>query len=83
MIPKNMLGLYICFGLVIAVLTVLVVAGSVCYVMGCLRWRRRIAEVREGQPVYLGWNCCFHDRGIRETILTSAILSNSYLAHVI
>ena len=64
MIPKNMTGQYICYGLVIVVLAVALTAGSVCYVTHCARWRRRIAEIREGQPVYLGWNL----KKLKETV---------------
>lgn len=63
MFPKNMTSLYICSGLVIAVLAVALAAGSACYVTRCVRWRRRIVEVGEGQPVYLGWNL----KKLRET----------------
>jgi hypothetical protein len=64
MVPRNMMGLYICFGLGIAALTVALAAGSVCYVTRCVRWRRRIAEVGGGQSVYLGWNL----KKLKETV---------------
>ena len=64
MVPKNMMGLHACFGLGIAVLTVALTAGFACYVMRCVRWHRRIAEVGEGQPVYLGWNL----KKLKETV---------------
>ena len=52
MVPNVRIGLYVSLGLVVAALA----AGIACYVIHCVRWRRRIAEVREGQPVYWGWN---------------------------
>lgn len=58
--PNHRMGLYICFGLIAAVLA----AGAACYVVCCVRWRRRVAEVREEQPVYLGWNL----KKLKETV---------------
>lgn len=60
MVPNVRIGLYVSLGLVVAALA----AGIACYVIHCVRWRRRIAEVREGQPVYWGWNL----KRLKETV---------------
>lgn len=56
MISNMVMVMRICYGLAAAGLTVALAAGAVGYAAVCARWRRRIAEVREEQPVYLGWN---------------------------
>ncbi len=64
MVLGTMMDMYVCFGLTAAGTIALLVTGIVCYVSLCVRWRRRIAEVREGQPVYLGWNL----KKLKETV---------------
>lgn len=39
-------------------------SGMAYYVRCCMRWRNRIAEIREGQNVYLGWNL----KRLKETV---------------
>lgn len=56
MISNMVTMMRICCSLAAMGLTAALAAGVVCYVAVCARWRRRIAEVREEQPVYLGWN---------------------------
>ena len=64
MIPDDRMGLYVCLGLIAAALVMALSAGIARYVIHCVRWRRRIAEVREGQPVYWGWNL----KRLKETV---------------
>ncbi len=63
MIPNMAGSMYICFGLA-AVLIMALSAGIARYMTLCARWRRRIAEVREEQQVYLGWNL----KKLKETV---------------
>lgn len=49
----------------ICLCTVLMLAiGAVYYMMRCMWWRNRIAEIREGQAVYRGWNL----KRLKETV---------------
>ena len=64
MIPNNRMGLYVCFGLAAAAVVIVLTAGIACYVIRCVRWRRRIEEVKEGQSVYWGWNL----KRLKETV---------------
>lgn len=64
MVPNMVMGLEVCFGLAAAALIMALAAGLACYVTLCVRWRRRIAEVKEEQPVYLGWNL----KKLKETV---------------
>ncbi len=64
MVPGMMMDLYVCFGLTALGAITLLVTGIVCYISLCIRWRRRVAEVREGQPVSLGWNL----KKLKETV---------------
>ena len=47
MIPDIRIGLYVCLSLIVAALA----AGIACYAIQSVRWRRRIAKIREAQPV--------------------------------
>lgn len=62
MVPNMVMEWYICLGM--TALLMALAAGLACYVTLCARWRRRIAEVREEQPVYLGWNL----KKLKETV---------------
>lgn len=43
---------------------VMLAAGVVYYMKCCMRWRNRIAEIRDEQTVYLGWNL----KRLKETV---------------
>ncbi|MCM1120666.1 MAG: hypothetical protein NC543_15040 [bacterium] len=43
------MGLILCFFLILCV-------AVIHYIVYCLRWRKRIEEIRDGQTVYMGWN---------------------------
>lgn len=45
-------------------LLVLLASGFAYYVTCCIRYRKRIAELKEEQQVYLGWNL----RQLKETV---------------
>ncbi len=63
MVPDR-ICMYVCFGLSVFGSAMLLTAGIVSYLSLCFRWRRRIAQVREEQPVYLGWNL----KKLKETV---------------
>ena len=64
MVLNTVVILRICYGLAVMALAAALTAGVARYVTLCARWRRRIAEVKEGQPVYLGWNL----KKLKETV---------------
>ena len=64
MVPNRMMDIYVCLGLAVMGSIMLLTAGIACYVWLCVRWRRRIGEIREEQPVYLGWNL----KKLKETV---------------
>lgn len=51
-------------GLICLCTAVMLAAGIAYYMMRCVQWRNRIAEICEGQTVYLGWNL----KRLKETV---------------
>lgn len=56
--------LMVWIGLVFLCIVLMMAVGMAYYMIRCVRWRSRIAEMREGKAVYLGWNL----RRLKETV---------------
>lgn len=52
----NWVKMMVWIGPICLFLIMILAVAAINYTLCCLRWRKRIEEIRDGQTVYRGWN---------------------------